>query len=267
MPRNGSGVYSLPPGSTFVPNTLAQSSVVNGINNDLATDLNTPRPIVAGGTGASTQTGALTTLGAFPGTGHDPTDPTKQVAWDLTGITTANTRTIRVPDANSSLFVWEAIGTGIYTGTGAATFDLTNLGVYRMIEIRGFINPSVSAALWARTSSNNGVSYDSGATDYITQFDSSSNTTLSAASSTSTVLAIGGAAVAPGGGATFRLLFSEFNQAANGYILGEVGLNTASLLPYKSYATRQQSTVRNALRIFPSTGTITYFIEARGLRG
>lgn len=53
MPRNGSGVYTLPPGSTFVPNTLAQSSVVNGINNDLATDLNTPRPIVAGGTGAS----------------------------------------------------------------------------------------------------------------------------------------------------------------------------------------------------------------------
>lgn len=55
MPRNGSGVYSLPPGSTFTPNTLAQSSVVNGINADLATDLNTPRPIVAGGTGASTK--------------------------------------------------------------------------------------------------------------------------------------------------------------------------------------------------------------------
>lgn len=62
MPRNGSGVYSLPPGSTFVPNTLAQSSVVNGINNDLATDLNTPRPIVAGGTGASNSSGAQAAL-------------------------------------------------------------------------------------------------------------------------------------------------------------------------------------------------------------
>jgi len=31
LPRNGSGVYSLPAGSTFNPNTLAQSAVVNSI--------------------------------------------------------------------------------------------------------------------------------------------------------------------------------------------------------------------------------------------
>lgn len=64
MPRNGSGVYSLPAGSTFTPNTLAQSSVVNSINNDIATDLNTVRPIVAGGTGASSAAAALAALGA-----------------------------------------------------------------------------------------------------------------------------------------------------------------------------------------------------------
>ncbi|MEF0939636.1 hypothetical protein [Rhizobium sp. BR 362] len=68
MPRNGSGVYSLPPGSTFTPNTLIQSSVVNGINTDLATDANTPRPIVAGGTGASTAAGARSALGLATGT-------------------------------------------------------------------------------------------------------------------------------------------------------------------------------------------------------
>jgi hypothetical protein len=63
MPRNGSGVYSLPPGSSFSPNTLAQSSVVNGINNDIAIDLNTPRPVVAGGTGGNTVATALANLG------------------------------------------------------------------------------------------------------------------------------------------------------------------------------------------------------------
>jgi hypothetical protein len=68
MPRNGSGVYSLPAGSTFTPNTIIQSSVVNGINNDIATDLNTPRPIVAGGTGASTVAGAQAALGLSTGT-------------------------------------------------------------------------------------------------------------------------------------------------------------------------------------------------------
>lgn len=66
MPRNGSGVYNLPAGSTFTPNTLIQSSVVNGINNDLATDANTPRPIVAGGTGATTAATALAALGGLP---------------------------------------------------------------------------------------------------------------------------------------------------------------------------------------------------------
>lgn len=66
MPRNGSGVYSLPAGSTFTPNTLAQSSVVNAINNDIMTDLNTPRPIVAGGTGSSSAAAALVALGADP---------------------------------------------------------------------------------------------------------------------------------------------------------------------------------------------------------
>jgi hypothetical protein len=65
MPRNGSGVYSLPPGSSFTPNTLIQSAVINGINNDLATDLNVPRPIVAGGTGASTAAAAVALLGAI----------------------------------------------------------------------------------------------------------------------------------------------------------------------------------------------------------
>jgi hypothetical protein len=75
MPRNGSGVYSLPPGSTFTPNTLIQSSVVNGINNDLATDLNTARPIVAGGTGATTAAGAIAALGGLPLAGGTMTGP------------------------------------------------------------------------------------------------------------------------------------------------------------------------------------------------
>lgn len=65
MPRNGSGVYQLPAGSTFQPNTLAQSATVNGITQDIATDLNTPRPIVAGGTGESSPSAAAAALGVL----------------------------------------------------------------------------------------------------------------------------------------------------------------------------------------------------------
>lgn len=80
MPRNGSGVYSLPPGSTFSPNTLAQSSVVNGINSDIATDLNAPRPIVAGGTGANNAGDALTGLSAVGFTSQTLTPAQQGVA-------------------------------------------------------------------------------------------------------------------------------------------------------------------------------------------
>lgn len=63
MPRNGSGVYSKPAGTTFVPNTVIESSKVNSLADDIAADLNTARPIVAGGTGGTTAAAARTSLG------------------------------------------------------------------------------------------------------------------------------------------------------------------------------------------------------------
>lgn len=66
MPRAG-GTYSLPPGSSFSPNTTIESAKVNAINSDLESDANTARPIVAGGTGGTTAVQGhdnLTTIGA-----------------------------------------------------------------------------------------------------------------------------------------------------------------------------------------------------------
>ena len=62
MPRDGSGVYSLPPGTTVAPNTTIESSWANALTADLAQDANTDRPVVAGGTGASTAADAATNL-------------------------------------------------------------------------------------------------------------------------------------------------------------------------------------------------------------
>jgi hypothetical protein len=63
MPRNESGVWSKPAGTTFVPNTTIQSSKVNEVIDDIGSDLNLARPIVAGGTGATSASGARTNLG------------------------------------------------------------------------------------------------------------------------------------------------------------------------------------------------------------
>ena len=64
MPRNGSNVYSRPGGTTAVSGASISSTAYNAFVTDLETDLNLARPIVAGGTGATTAAGARTALGS-----------------------------------------------------------------------------------------------------------------------------------------------------------------------------------------------------------
>lgn len=68
MARNGAGVYSLPAGSTIANGDVSDASDLNTPLSDIEADLNTPRPIVAGGTGASSASAARTNLGVAIGT-------------------------------------------------------------------------------------------------------------------------------------------------------------------------------------------------------
>jgi len=63
MPRDGSGVYTKPFPSV-VDGTTIESAVHNGEMNDIAFDLNAARPIVAGGTGATSALQARDNLDA-----------------------------------------------------------------------------------------------------------------------------------------------------------------------------------------------------------
>lgn len=63
MARNGSGVYSIPAGTAAVSGDPISSSKFNTLVDDLVDDANDPRPVVAGGTGASSASGARTNLG------------------------------------------------------------------------------------------------------------------------------------------------------------------------------------------------------------
>ena len=62
MPRSGD-TYILPANSKGSPSTVIQSSKYNAVLDDLAADANTPRPVVAGGTGATNATSARVNLG------------------------------------------------------------------------------------------------------------------------------------------------------------------------------------------------------------
>jgi len=64
MPRDGSGIYTTPAGTTAVPDTTIESAKYNANVADVAADLNAARPIVAGGTGATSAAAARTALGA-----------------------------------------------------------------------------------------------------------------------------------------------------------------------------------------------------------
>lgn len=63
MPRDGSGIYEQPFENVETGTTI-ESTVYNGFTRDVEADLNAARPIIAGGTGASSADQALVNLGA-----------------------------------------------------------------------------------------------------------------------------------------------------------------------------------------------------------
>ncbi len=67
MPRTG-GVFSLLSGSKGTPNTTIQSAPYNAQLDDFVQDANQPRPITAGGTGATNVTQMRGNFGLVPGT-------------------------------------------------------------------------------------------------------------------------------------------------------------------------------------------------------
>jgi hypothetical protein len=62
MPRDGSGQYTQPEPNVAAGTTI-ESAVYNHFTQDVAADLNWPRPIIAGGTGASSAAAAREALG------------------------------------------------------------------------------------------------------------------------------------------------------------------------------------------------------------
>ena len=63
MPRDGSNIYHRPPGTDGVPNYTVESARYNAFTADVEQDLNLPRPVIAGGTGANNAADAMKNLG------------------------------------------------------------------------------------------------------------------------------------------------------------------------------------------------------------
>ena len=128
MPRDSNGRYTLPPGTYGQPNTTIESARYNRFVDDIAQDMNTPRPITAGGTGASSAAGAITNLGGVSTdyinsllrgiVMHFPisSPPDGWLICDGSAVSRA---------AYSELF--DLIGTSYGAGNGSSTFNLPDL--------------------------------------------------------------------------------------------------------------------------------------------
>lgn len=120
MPRNGSGVYSKPAGTTAAPNTTIESAKYNSTIDDLVSDANTARPIVAGGTGATSASAARTGLGFAADAGNFGKQGANIASASTTDLSTAT---------GDYVFV---TGTTTITALGTAT-----AGVERTVQFTG----------------------------------------------------------------------------------------------------------------------------------
>ncbi len=121
MPRNGSDVYSKPAGTTAVSGTKIESAKYNSVVDDLVTDANTARPVVAGGTGSSTAGGARTNL-AVPGLADNNT---------LSGTLTASgavtvTGSLKLNDSVTAAFGTGSDTTITHNGTNTVIADASS---------------------------------------------------------------------------------------------------------------------------------------------
>lgn len=115
MARNGSGVYSLPAGSTVTNGDTSDATDVNTPLADIATDLNTARPIVAGGTGATSASAAQTNLGLAIGTDVQAYD-SDLTAWAALGSVGAGIVDIGTLNTEANALLRHVLTT---QGTGA----------------------------------------------------------------------------------------------------------------------------------------------------
>jgi len=171
LSRDGSGVYSLPPGSTIANGDVSDATDLNTPLADIETDLNTARPIVAGGTGATTAGDARTNLGVAIGTDVQAHDDFLD---DIAALTDPGVDRALIWDDSASGIAFAPLGMQFIESTNASDdtaisfttgFDATLYDAYLFV-LGGVVPATDAGGLFCRTSTDGGGTYDNTAGDY-----------------------------------------------------------------------------------------------------
>lgn len=143
MPRSIGGIYTLPAGSLVANGDVSDQTDVNTPLSDLEADLNTARPIVAGGTGATTAADARANLGIGIGTNVQAYDA------DLTAIAGLTSAADRVPyftgAGTAALATFTAAGRALVDDADAAA-QRTTLGLGALATAASVTTAEIAAA-------------------------------------------------------------------------------------------------------------------------
>lgn len=165
---------------------------------------------------------------------------------------------------------WELIENAAPAAVASKAFS--NLSAYRALRITGYLIPATDGVnLFLRTSTNNGSSFDSGASDYVFQQVEAAGATLTGAQTTSDAIQLNRTTIGnqTSEGIGFNLNIEQFNANVYGQINGLVNVFTGAgaFTPLTVYAARLSQTPRDSIQFRFASGNIAGGnITVEGLR-
>jgi hypothetical protein len=167
---------------------------------------------------------------------------------------------------------WEPIEIGTALSS-VASWSRTGLSAYESLRLQGFVLPGTStAALQLHSSTNNGSSYDTGASDYYRVYLLGSASAATSGEGARPAIDLGVPhANSSYGGVSFDVTIRNFNKARRAVFQGYYGYNEVSGSPsiVSFFTQRGSDTVRDAIRLSMTTGNIASgsIVSLWGLRG
>jgi hypothetical protein len=165
---------------------------------------------------------------------------------------------------------WEVIGKDSVLAT--ASWVKTGLSAFKNLRLTMSWQPATDGAiLFLRTSTNGGTSYDSGASDYTTQFVQAYDATVtSGRANQAEMRVLAGTGNASGELASTVVTLFDFNKARTCTAVSLTAIIDGSTLLYKSDRafSRNSQVARDAIQLVPSAGNIGFLeVLLEGIRG